>query len=33
VLERSAASNGSWTEADIKEWGRLIKSYLSNYRN
>ena len=33
VLERSAASNGNWTEADIKEWGRLIKSYLSTYRN
>ena len=33
VLERSAASNGNWTEADIKEWGRLIKSYLSRYKN
>jgi len=33
VLERSAASNGNWTEADIKEWGRLIKSYLSTYKN
>ena len=33
VLERSAASNGNWTEADIKEWGRLIKSYLSSYTN
>jgi len=32
VLERSAASNGNWTEADIKEWGRLIKSYLSSYK-
>jgi endoglucanase len=33
VLERSAASNGSWTETDIKEWGKLIRSYLSTYRN
>ena len=33
VLERSADSNGNWTEADIKEWGRLIKSYLSTLRN
>jgi endoglucanase len=33
VLEKSAASNGSWTEADIKEWGKLIKSYLNTYRN
>jgi len=33
VLERSAASNGNWTETDIKEWGRLIKSYLSSYKN
>ena len=33
VLERSAPSNGNWTEADIKEWGRLIKSYLSTYGN
>ena len=33
VLERSAASNGNWSETDIKEWGRLIKSYLSNYKN
>jgi len=33
VLERSAASNGNWTEADIKAWGRLIKSYLGTYRN
>jgi endoglucanase len=33
VLERSAASNGNWTEADIKEWGRLIKNYLSKYKD
>ncbi|HEY5966832.1 MAG TPA: glycoside hydrolase family 5 protein, partial [Chitinophagaceae bacterium] len=33
VLERSAASNGNWMESDIKEWGRLIKSYLSTYKN
>jgi endoglucanase len=33
VLEKSAASNGNWTETDIKEWGRLIKNYLSSYKN
>ena len=33
VLERSAASNGNWIETDIKEWGKLIKSYLNTYRN
>jgi len=33
VLERSAASNGNWTEADIKEWGKLIRRYLSTFRN
>ena len=33
VLEKTAASNGDWTEADIKEWGSLIKSYLSKYKN
>ena len=33
VLEKTTASNGNWTEADIKEWGRLIKSYLSSYTN
>jgi endoglucanase len=33
VLERSAASNGNWTEKDIKEWGRLIKNYLNRYKN
>jgi len=33
VLEKSAASNGNWTEADIKEWGRLIKGYLTSYKN
>jgi endoglucanase len=33
VLEKSAASDGKWTEADIKEWGRLIKSYLNSYKN
>jgi len=32
VLEKSAASNGNWTEADIKEWGRLIKGYLTSYK-
>jgi len=33
VLEKSAASNGNWREADIKEWGKLARSYLSNYKN
>ena len=33
VLEISAASNGNWTDADIKEWGRVIKSYLITFRN
>ncbi|HMK17098.1 MAG TPA: glycoside hydrolase family 5 protein [Chitinophagaceae bacterium] len=33
VLERSASSNGNWADTDIKEWGRLIKSYLINYKN
>jgi endoglucanase len=33
VLERSAASNGSWTETDIKKWGKLIRSYLSTFKN
>ena len=33
VLEKSAASNGNWKEEDIKEWGKLIKSYLSGYKN
>jgi len=33
VLEKMAASNGNWTEADIKEWGRLIKNYLSKYKD
>ena len=33
VLERSAASNGSWTETDIKEWGKLIRSYLRTFKN
>lgn len=33
VLEKSAASNGNWREADIKEWGKLARSYLSRYKN
>src|SRR4030095_4071573 len=33
VLEKPAASDGKWKEEDIKEWGRLVKSYLNNYRN
>jgi endoglucanase len=31
VLQKSAASEGNWKEEDIKEWGRLVKTYLSNY--
>jgi endoglucanase len=33
VLEKSAASDGNWKEEDLKEWGKLIKSYLYNYKN
>jgi endoglucanase len=33
VLEKSAASDGNWKEEDLKEWGKLIKSYLNNYKN
>ena len=33
VLEKTAASNGDWKEEDIKEWGKLVKSYLDGYRN
>jgi len=33
VLEKSAASDGNWKEEDIKEWGKLIKSYLIRYKN
>lgn len=28
VLEKTASSTGSWKEGEIKEWGRLAKSYL-----
>ena len=33
VLEKTATSNGGWKEEDIKEWGKLVKNYLNNYRN
>ncbi len=33
VLEQPAGSRGNWTDADIKEWGRLVKSYLNRYKN
>ena len=33
VLEKSADSDGNWKEEDIKEWGKLIKSYLTRYKN
>jgi len=32
MLEKSAPSNGNWKAEDIKEWGRLTRSYLSNYK-
>jgi endoglucanase len=32
VLEQPAASNGNWKEEDIKEWGKLAKSYLMGYK-
>jgi endoglucanase len=33
VLEKSAASDGNWKEGEIKEWGKLVKSYLISYKN
>jgi endoglucanase len=33
VLEKPAASDGNWKEEDIKEWGKLVKSYLIGYKN
>ena len=33
VLEKAAASDGKWKEEEIKEWGRLARSYLRNYKN
>ncbi|HEX6846528.1 MAG TPA: glycoside hydrolase family 5 protein [Chitinophagaceae bacterium] len=33
VLETSAASGGDWKEENIKEWGKLVKSYLTGYEN
>ena len=32
VLEKTAASNGDWKEENIKEWGKLVKSYLTGYK-
>lgn len=32
VLEASAASDGNWKEENIKEWGKLVKAYLDNYK-
>jgi len=32
VLEKSAASTGDWKDEEIKEWGKLARSYLSNYK-
>jgi endoglucanase len=31
VLQPSAASNGKWTDADIKEWGVLVRTALKKY--
>ncbi len=31
ILNPSAASNGKWSETDIKEWGVLTRSYLQAY--
>ena len=33
ALEKTATSNGGWKDEDIKEWGKLVKIYLNNYRN
>ena len=33
VLESSAVSNGRWREEDIKEWGKLVRSFLIGYKN
>lgn len=33
VLEKSASSEGNWKEGEIKEWGKLIRSYLKEYKN
>lgn len=32
ILNPSAASKGNWKEADVKEWGKLIKEYLNRYK-
>jgi endoglucanase len=33
ILNPSAASNGKWKEADVKEWGALTRSYLQAYKS
>ena len=33
VLEKSANSNGNWKDEEIKEWGKLARRYLTNYKN
>ena len=32
VLEKSADSNGNWKGEEIKEWGKLARNYLNNYK-
>jgi endoglucanase len=32
ILNPSAASNGKWKEADVKEWGILTRNYLQGYK-
>ena len=32
ILNPSAASNGKWKDADVKEWGNLTRSYLQGYK-
>jgi len=33
VLNPSADSNGNWKNADIKEWGQITRTALTNYSN
>lgn len=32
ILNPSAASNGGWKPADVKEWGRVTQQFLKNYK-
>lgn len=32
ILNPSAASNGGWKPADVKEWGRVTQNFLKNYK-